>query len=74
MSDKTEQKAAGKVLLNVSLAALFTTVEVLAALALDGWLSVALWAIAAWNVAKVVVLIIGLAVLADQALKAGESR
>jgi hypothetical protein len=74
MSDKTEQKAAGKVLLSITLTAIFTTVEILAALRLDGWLSVALWAIAIWNVVRTLVLIIGLAVLADQAVKAGESR
>jgi len=74
MTDKSEQKAAGKVLLSILLTAAFTTVEVLAALALGGWLGAALWAIAVWNVVRVVLLIVGLAILADQGIKAGESR
>jgi hypothetical protein len=71
MSDKSEMTAAAKVLFRITLAALFTTVEVLAALSLDGWLSIALWVIATWNVCVVLVLIIGLSILADAALKSG---
>lgn len=71
MSDKSEKTAVLKVMVRIALAAIFITVEVLAALALDGWLSVALWLIAAWNVGVVLLLIIGLSILADRALKSG---
>lgn len=71
MSDKSEKTAALKVMVRLTLVAAFTTVEVLAALQLDGWLSLALWAIAAWNVGMSLVLIVGLAVLADRGMKAG---
>lgn len=45
-------------------AAVFTVIEVLAALALGGWISIALWAIAAWNVVVIMFLVWGLANLA----------
>lgn len=48
----------------VLLTIIFTAVEVLAALALDGWLSVALWLIAAWNAVRLAFLVWGLATLA----------
>lgn len=60
------------VLMTYLRAAAFTTVEVLAALALDGWLAVALWLVAAWNVFLVVLLTVGLANVAANVLKAEE--
>ena len=42
----------------------FTTVEVLAALALDGWLALALWLMVAWNVVTMSLFVVGLAMLA----------
>lgn len=39
----------------------FTAIEVAAALALDGWLALGLWVIAAWNVVLLILLVIGMA-------------
>lgn len=55
----------------ISWALAFTAVEVLAALALDGWISWALWVIAARNVLIVITTIYGLAKLATEALTDG---
>ncbi|MCW2758701.1 MAG: hypothetical protein JWO46_2447 [Nocardioidaceae bacterium] len=48
----------------------FGTVEVLAALRLDGALSICLWLIAAWNAFLMVMFFVGLMTLATSALNA----
>ncbi|HXH77295.1 hypothetical protein [Nocardioides sp.] len=48
----------------VLLAIIFSAIEIIAALALDGWISIALWLIAAWNALRFVFLVWGLATLA----------
>lgn len=45
----------------------FTTIEVAAALALDGWLALGIWAIATWNVLLLALLVFGMAQIAAKA-------
>lgn len=56
--------AAKNVMFTYARALMFTAIEVLAALALDGWLAAAVWAIAAWNVLLLTMLTFGLAQIA----------
>lgn len=58
-----------RVLVALAWCAVLTAVQVLAALALDGWLAWAMWAVASRNVFIAVLLIVGLAKLADDADK-----
>lgn len=58
---------AGNVMFAYGCGLAFTAIEAVAALALDGWLSVAVWSIAAWNVLLLVALTFGLAQLAARA-------
>lgn len=44
----------------------FTAVEIVDALALSGWVSIALWVIAGWNVLVTCLIVIGLAQLATE--------
>lgn len=55
-----------RVLVALAWCAVLTPIEVLAALSLDGWLSWALYAIAARNVFMAVLLLIGLSQLAEE--------
>jgi hypothetical protein len=57
---------AHRVLTAFALAGAFIAVEIVAAIHLDGWLSFALWVLAAWNVLKVTVLVYGLATIAAE--------
>lgn len=58
-----------RVLVALMWCAVFTPIEVLAGLEIDGWLSWALFAIAARNVVLAVLLIVGLSQLADETAK-----
>lgn len=71
LMSKAENTAIRNVLFRYIMGGLFTTVEVLAAMQLDGWLSVALWVVAAWNVFSLAILTVGLAALAARAPKGG---
>lgn len=49
---------------------LFTAIEVLAALQLDGWLAVGMWSIAAWNVLLGILATTGFVIKATAAMNA----
>lgn len=70
----TKKASAARAMRNIALAITFAVIEVLAALQLDGWLSVALWAVAAWNVILAVAIMVGLAIIASQALNEDGAR
>lgn len=65
---KHRNPKAHRALTNVTQAVVFTVVEVLAAMVLDGWLAVAMWVIVARNVLFTGAVIYGLGLAAtDQA-------
>lgn len=58
-----------RVLVALAWCAALTVIQVLAALALDGWLAWALWAIAARNASIGVLLIVGMSNLVEETAK-----
>lgn len=65
---KPKPAKAGNALFTYARGIAFITIQVLAALALDGWLSVALWINVGWNVLTLVVMTTGLAIIAAKAI------
>lgn len=65
---KPRKASVGRGLFNLSLIAVFTTVQFLAAVALDGWLAWGLLVIAARNVVVFVLSVVGLAAMASEAV------
>lgn len=60
----TSKPRAWKGVFTIVRGAAFTAVEVAAALALSGWLSIALWVMAAWNAFSLIMILAGLSTLA----------
>ena len=71
---KPAKASAGKGVFNVTRIIIGTAIQALAADALDGWLSWALWALVAWNVAVLVLLVIGSMQLASEAVNRANER
>ena len=70
MTDTPKPKLrAWKVMLKLAQAITFTAVEVIAAITLGGWLGVALWAIAAWNIALTITVVYGISLIAAERIE-----
>lgn len=75
MSESKPKSRAWKVPVRIAQAVGFSVIEALAAIQLGGVLGVLLWGLVAWNMLVVVIIIWGIAMLADEHLrtKAGET-
>lgn len=65
---RTDKAKMINVFLNLAIAAVFTAVEVLAAMRLDGWLVIALLVIAAWNVLRIGLALFGFMQISVEAI------
>lgn len=65
---RTDKAKMINVFLNLAIAVVFTAVEVLAAMRLDGWLVIALLVIAAWNVLRIGLALFGFMQISVEAI------
>jgi len=70
MIDQTKPRSrAWRVMARIAQAIAFSTVEAIAAIQLGGPIGVLLWVIVAWNIGVAVVIVWGIAILADDHLR-----